>query len=458
MGSVANNGQDTFFAQQGREHRVIPDAKAVVPLGNDGSNYIELKVNSIGQLEVVSSGTPSLPADAATLTEQQLQTASLELIDDCIHASDSALNKVAAIGAQFDDASPGITTENNIRPLRMSTRREMYIQIRDAAGNERGANVTAGGAVNVVLASGTTTNVEVIGDVASDVAVTANPVTVGGRASTSTPTAVNADGDAVNLWLDRSGGVVVNGRDAHDAAPDANSRPVQVGGVGTAAAPTNVTEGDAVRAWHLLNGAQATALTAAGALIGGDSANGLDVDITRAPSDKTEDSAHSSGATGAFVLAVRNDLAGSVQGALAALAGSDLDYSAFAANQYGCLRIETMPSLNQAFYSGITKTISTAFVNATASGNTSVVSAPSSGNKIVVLETFLVNQGTTVIAVKFQSGTTDKTPTIDLSADGGGGRAFLQFECADAEALNVNLSEVGTEAVGVMVRYITAAV
>jgi hypothetical protein len=43
------------------------------------------------------------------------------------------------------------------------------------------------------------------GPTAADSAITANPVTTGGRASAAVPTAVNADGDVVNAWLDRNG-------------------------------------------------------------------------------------------------------------------------------------------------------------------------------------------------------------------------------------------------------------
>ncbi len=135
----------------------------------------------------------------------------------------------------------------------------------------------------VTLTAGTATN-EVVGDVASNVAITANPVSVGGRASSAVPTAVGADGRAVDNWLDRSGGQVVNGRDAHDAARDTNSNPIAIGGNASAAAPSDVSaDNDAVRAWFLRNGAQATVITAAGALVGGDATNGLDVDVTRLP-------------------------------------------------------------------------------------------------------------------------------------------------------------------------------
>lgn len=73
------------------------------------------------------------------------------------------------------------------------------------------------------------------------------------------------------------------GNVAHDLDGTA-SAPMLMGGYASAAAPTSVSaDGDAVRAWYLRNGAQATVLTAAGALIGGDAANGIDVDVTRLP-------------------------------------------------------------------------------------------------------------------------------------------------------------------------------
>jgi hypothetical protein len=69
---------------------------------------------------------------------------------------------------------------------------------------------------------------------------------------------------------------------AHDAA--VTEKPALVGGIASAAAPTSVSaDGDKVQAWHLRNGAQATVITAAGALIGGDATNGLDADVTRLP-------------------------------------------------------------------------------------------------------------------------------------------------------------------------------
>lgn len=86
----------------------------------------------------------------------------------------------------------------------------------------------------------------------------------------------------VDLTSNGSGQVAAIGKANHDSV--ASGAPVLNGGYASAAAPANVSaNGDVVRAWHLLNGAQATVLTAAGALIGGDATYGLDVDVTRLP-------------------------------------------------------------------------------------------------------------------------------------------------------------------------------
>jgi hypothetical protein len=61
--------------------------------------------------------------------------------------ANSGLN--CALAATFDDVAPTAITENNFGFVRMSTNRNLYGTIRDAAGNERGVNVTAGNALTV---------------------------------------------------------------------------------------------------------------------------------------------------------------------------------------------------------------------------------------------------------------------------------------------------------------------
>ena len=79
----------------------------------------------------------------------------------------------------------------------------------------------------------------VAGGIASDAAITGtgvNPVLIGGRASTATPTAVSTDGDAVNAWYDLRGAqktVMVD--DAGDSAMDGTNNALRVNIVAGAA-------------------------------------------------------------------------------------------------------------------------------------------------------------------------------------------------------------------------------
>lgn len=51
--------------------------------------------------------------------------------------------------AVFNDSSPAVAAEGKIGLVRMSTNRNQYVTIRDAAGNERGLNIDSNGAVAV---------------------------------------------------------------------------------------------------------------------------------------------------------------------------------------------------------------------------------------------------------------------------------------------------------------------
>ena len=54
-------------------------------------------------------------------------------------------------GALFDDVTPDSVDEGDVGVLRMSANRNLYTTIRDAAGNERGLNVDANGAIAVTV-------------------------------------------------------------------------------------------------------------------------------------------------------------------------------------------------------------------------------------------------------------------------------------------------------------------
>lgn len=61
---------------------------------------------------------------------------------------------VTPICAVVDEIAPHTVGEHRVGIPRMSPTRELYFQIRDAAGNERGANVTTGNSLQVALISG----------------------------------------------------------------------------------------------------------------------------------------------------------------------------------------------------------------------------------------------------------------------------------------------------------------
>ena len=72
---------------------------------------------------------------------------STDTLDNCVVVDDAAFTpettSVMMAGAEFDDTTPGSVNEGDAGALRMSANRSLYTTLRDAAGNERGANIDA---------------------------------------------------------------------------------------------------------------------------------------------------------------------------------------------------------------------------------------------------------------------------------------------------------------------------
>lgn len=114
------------------------------------------------------------------------------LVDDA--AFTPGTSTVSPFGAFFDDVTPDSVNEGDIGAVRMSGNRNLYVQVRDAAGNERGLNIDANGRLGGVPD----------GNVAHDAADSGNPLKIGGKAETTVRAAV-ADGDRVDAWFDEYG-------------------------------------------------------------------------------------------------------------------------------------------------------------------------------------------------------------------------------------------------------------
>lgn len=96
-------------------------------------------------LTTVASGTP-LPVTCATCSGSGVQH-----IDDA--AFTPATDDIVPIGGVFDDTTPDSVNEGDGGAVRMSGNRNLYVTLRDAAGNERGLNIDASGQLAITVAS-----------------------------------------------------------------------------------------------------------------------------------------------------------------------------------------------------------------------------------------------------------------------------------------------------------------
>lgn len=198
------------------------------------------------------------------------------MVDDAAFAVGTT--QITPAGAMFDDTAPDSVDEGDGGVLRMSANRNLYSTIRDAAGNERGVNVTAGNALTV---DGSATTQPVSGTVTANLSATDNAVldqievntsygdnTGNGTAAGALRVTVATDTTGV-LSVDDNGGSLtidgtvtanagtgtmtvdlganndVQGAGAHDAAVTGN--PFLLAGEARTSLPTAVANGDAVR-------------------------------------------------------------------------------------------------------------------------------------------------------------------------------------------------------------------
>lgn len=119
---------------------------------NPGSGGAELSTDDLGgtpavhvQRVKVQHGTDGSATDVSTASPLPVGGAAA-------HDAAAAGNPLP-MGAEFDDTLPDAVDEGDIGRLRISANRNLYVTVRDAAGNERGLNVAADGSVAVTAAS-----------------------------------------------------------------------------------------------------------------------------------------------------------------------------------------------------------------------------------------------------------------------------------------------------------------
>jgi len=117
-------------------------------LRDGAGNERSVNVTASNELNVIASAQPGV--DIGDVDILSLPTSPDTKAEDAIFA---AASKVFPMGAQFDDAAINAMDEDDIGAPRMSANRNLYGTIRDAAGAERGVNVTAANELNVLASA-----------------------------------------------------------------------------------------------------------------------------------------------------------------------------------------------------------------------------------------------------------------------------------------------------------------
>lgn len=119
----------------------------------NASNQLSVSVDNtvtVGSHAVTNAGTFAVQESGAALT-------ALQVIDNPVVVDDAAFTpattSVMMAGFEFDDTTPDSVNEGDAGAARMSSNRNIYVQIRDNAGNERGLNVDASGRITTLSAA-----------------------------------------------------------------------------------------------------------------------------------------------------------------------------------------------------------------------------------------------------------------------------------------------------------------
>jgi len=265
------------------------------------------------------------------------------------------------------------------------------------------------------------------------------PLTDGELRATPVPV-IAAQGTAANLKGQ------VQGEDDHDIP--ITGKPVLVAGRASAAAPADVSaDGDAVRAWMLRNGARCVVLTAAGALIAGDAANGLDVDVTRMPTGAS--AAQAQGDAGHDAADSGNPLGvGGIARTAWSAVSAALDRVKATFDTLG--RLITLPFAPRELHD----TQHTQIVNTTT--ETTICTAVASEHHDIVC-LVITNQAATAVNVTIKDATAGTTRAILALAASGGIVIAFPAPWAQKAAVNNNWTatlSVATVTVNILVNFV----
>ncbi len=227
--------------------------------GSDGAAWERITTDGAGSMDV--NVTLALPTGANTIGAVTLAEHG-ELDDDPVAVNGALIMS----GLVFDDTTPVVVEEGDAGYQRMSLNRNAYTVLRDDAGNERGANVTAANELTVLATAQPGVD---IGDVdilsiipgvgatnlgkaesAAHTSADVGVMSLGVRVDAETPLA--ADGQYIPFMMSSVGRLLVETQGGAGGTSETDSDPftpatdayVPVGGIFDDVAPADLVEGD----------------------------------------------------------------------------------------------------------------------------------------------------------------------------------------------------------------------
>jgi hypothetical protein len=152
---AVRNDAGTALAADGDYIPLSVDSAGAVRVtgGGGGTQYTEADTDAsiTGTAVLWEDGSDTLRAVSAAkplpVSCGDCSGTGVSHVDDA--AFTAATDDVVPAAGVFDDTSPDSVNEGDAGALRMSGNRNLYVTIRDAAGNERGLNVNASGQIEV---------------------------------------------------------------------------------------------------------------------------------------------------------------------------------------------------------------------------------------------------------------------------------------------------------------------
>lgn len=344
---ISGAGSGGTAQTDGATYTAATTSGTPIMAARDDSSTSTLAEDKVGILRATTNRALHVNLRDASGTELSVGGGT-QYTEDAAAVADPVGNAIIVVR---NDARSGslVSADGDNIALRGTNNGELYVKQTDAVpvtdngGNlsidDGGNSITVDGTVAISSLPASTNTLEVVGDVAHDGVAAGNPVLMGAYASTATPSAISADGDAVHLWAtttgalnvaDAGGSLTVDGTVAVSAVTAGTSATALGKAVDGAAGGTDT----GVMALAVRDDALATLTPVDGdyTQLRTDSTGALWVNVTNGISGIAEDTASAGGETGLAVLAVRRDSASSG-------VSTDGDFANLSVDVNGALRV-----------------------------------------------------------------------------------------------------------------------